>query len=124
MIISNLKEVEMAAKKKEKAAKAKAAFEKGAIIKVTPMNPKTAKPLSSMAFIRETVTEKPDIELDALVKAVAKAGYKTAEVSIRQEYRKTLRKLKADKPKAKPKGKKAIELGPDNCGLPEGPEEA
>ena len=68
-----------------------------------------------MAFIREMVAAKPEIEFEALVKAVRKAGYATMESSIKVEFFKTLRKLgkpaKAKKPvKKKPEPKKAIVL--------------
>jgi len=80
----------MAAKKKEKAKVATAKKE----VK------------SSMQFIRETVTAKPDIEFEALVKAIRKAGYETKESSIKQEFLKTLRKIGKPRPK-RPVEKKA-----------------
>jgi hypothetical protein len=59
------------------------------------------------------------------------AGYKTAEVSIHQEYRKALRALKAEGSKGRAKGNKdktapkKVTQKPDksgDCHLPEGPE--
>jgi hypothetical protein len=57
---------------------------------------KSGKP-SSMQFVRETVTANPEITIEKLIAAVKKAGYESKEVSIKMEWKKTLKNLPAKK---------------------------
>jgi hypothetical protein len=83
--------------KKEKVAKKETAAKTE---KKSEPKTEAKEALSSMAFIRAQVTDDPAVTFENLVGMVQKAGYQTKTVSIKMEYRKTLKKLAASQPAA------------------------